>query len=137
MALNFNHGTVQYRDRMAQVKDFGNLHINGYTPTDIDFIYDVRGEVFVIGELKSTGARLPMGQLRMLTGLMNGLMQAGKEVVVLVGEHDTDPSENIDVGNVCVTDSWHSQDGAIIRMAYNGITIKEASEAFIDDKAKK
>jgi hypothetical protein len=134
MALNFNHGTVQYRDRMSQVKDFGNLHLNGYTPTDIDFIYDVAGEVFVIGELKSKGARLPMGQLRMLTGLMRGLMEAGKEVVVLVGEHDTEPTEDIDVGNVYVTDSWHSNAGAIVTMVYIGQTIKQASEGFLNDK---
>ena len=134
MALNFNHGTVQYRDRMSQVKDFGNLHLNGYTPTDIDFIYDVAGEVFVIGELKSKGARLPMGQLRMLTGLMRGLMEAGKEVVLLVGEHDTEPTEDIDVGNVSVTDSWHSNAGAIVRMGYVGQTIKQASEGFLNDK---
>mgnify|MGYP003685872581 CR=1 FL=1 len=134
MALNFNHGTIQYRDRMSQVKDFGNLHLNGYTPTDIDFIYDVAGEVFVIGELKSKGARLPMGQLRMLTGLMRGLMEAGKEVVVLVGEHDTEPTEDIDVGNVLVTDSWHSNAGAIVTMGYIGQTIKQASEGFLNDK---
>lgn len=137
MALNFNHGTVQYRERMSQVKDFGNLHLRGYTPTDIDFIYDVNGEVFVIGELKSKGAKLPMGQLRMLHGLMRGLMEAGKEVVVLVGEHDTEPTEDIDVGNVCVTDSWHSDAGGIMTMAYSGKTIKEASEGFLNDKAQK
>lgn len=134
MALNFNHGTIQYRDRMAQVKDFGNLHINGYTPTDVDFIYDVMGRVWIIGELKTKGARVPMGQLRMLTGLMRGLMEGGKDVVLLVGEHDTEPHEDIDVGNVVVTESWHSNDGAIMVNQYAGKTMKQASEGFINDK---
>lgn len=134
MKLNFNHGTVQYRDRMAQVKDFGNLQINGYTPTDVDWIYDVLGQVFIIGELKSKGARLPMGQLRMLTGLMRGLMEGGKDVVILVGEHDTEPTEDIDVGNVVVTQSWHNHDGAIVVNGYAGKTMKQATEEFINDK---
>jgi len=134
MALNFNHGTVQYPERMAQVKDFANLHINGYTPTDVDFIYDVLGKVWIIGELKTKGARVPMGQLRMLTGLMRGLIEAGKEVVLLVGEHDTEPHEHIDVGNVCVSESWHSKDGAIVANHYAGQTMKQAAEEFIDAK---
>ena len=122
---------------MTQVKDFGNLHINGYTPTDVDFIYDVLGKVFIIGELKSKGARVPMGQLRMLTGLMRGLMEGGKEVVILVGEHDTEPTEDIDVGNTYVTESWHSENGAIKCNQFVGMIIKDAAEEFINGKTQK
>ena len=32
---------IKWKQRAAQVKDYENLILNGYTPTDIDFIYDV------------------------------------------------------------------------------------------------
>jgi len=57
---------IKWKQRAAQVKDYENLILNGYTPTDIDFIYDVMGRKYVIGELKLVGAPMPEGQRRML-----------------------------------------------------------------------
>ena len=134
MALNFNNGggEIKWRERMTQAKDFSNLKLGGFTPTDVDFAYDVRGDVFIFGELKAKGAPLPVGQRRLLMGLLMLCLEAGKKCVVLVAEHDTAANENIDVGNLYVTQSDHTQDGAIVSGHFVGKKVAESCNLFLD-----
>lgn len=134
MALNFNNGggEIKWRERMTQAKDFSNLKLGGFTPTDVDFAYDVRGDVFIFGELKAKGAPLPVGQRRLLMALLMLCLEAGKQCVVLVAEHDTAANENIDVGNLYVTQSDHTQDGAIVSGYFVGKKVSESCNLFLD-----
>lgn len=135
MALNFNNGggAIKWPERMAQNKDFSNLVLNGFTPTDVDFAYDVRGEVFIFGELKAKGAPLPEGQRRLLMALLMLCLEANKRCVFLVAEHDTEPGQSIDVGNLYVTQSEHTADGKIVSGAYVGMVLNKACKEFLDD----
>lgn len=134
MALNFNNGggEIKWRERMTQAKDFSNLKLDGFTPTDVDFAYDLRGDVFIFGELKAKGAPLPVGQRRLLMALLMLCLDAGKQCVVLVAEHDTAADENIDVGNLYVTQSDHTQDGAIVSGYFVGKKVSESCNLFLD-----
>jgi hypothetical protein len=93
---------IKWKQRAAQVKDYENLILNGYTPTDIDFIYDISGRRYVIGELKAVGAPMPEGQRRMLQYLAQNLVAAGCDVCVMVAEHNTRADEFIDVGHAVI-----------------------------------
>lgn len=139
MALNFNNGggMIKWPERMAQNKDYSNLVLNGFTPTDVDFAYDVRGDVFIFGELKAVGAPLPEGQRRLLMALLLLCLEAGKRCVFLVAEHDTAPGQSIDVGNLIVTQSEHTEDDKIASGKYVGRKVNEACEEFLDDAKKK
>lgn len=117
---------------MTQAKDFSNLKLDGFTPTDVDFAYDLRGDVFIFGELKAKGAPLPVGQRRLLMALLMLCLDAGKQCVVLVAEHDTAADENIDVGNLYVTQSDHTQDGAIVSGYFVGKKVSESCNLFLD-----
>jgi hypothetical protein len=132
MALNLNYGGIEYPERMRQLKDFRNLVINQYTPTDIDFAYDWRGNVFIFGELKCKGQKVPTGQHRFLMGLLMGLMQAGKKVLYIVAEHETEPDEAIDVGNLIVTQSTFTEGGEIRINDYDGMTVQDACNAWME-----
>jgi hypothetical protein len=136
MALNFNNGggAIKWAGRMSQLKDYSNLTLNGFTPTDVDFAYDVRGEVFIFGELKTKGAPLPMGQRRLLMALLQLCMSSGKSCLVIVAEHDTVASEAIDVGNLIITQSEHT-DGDVIRSgAFVGHKVNKTCEDFLNDR---
>lgn len=122
------------RSRLSQVKDFRNLKIDGYTPTDIDFAYDKAGRQFVFGELKLEGVPVPAGQLRLLRGLAWALGAAGRDTCVLVASHATDPDEDIDVGNLLVVASWHTNGTLLEADYYVGRTVQQACVAFFEDK---
>lgn len=135
MALNFNNGggAIKWPERMAQNKDFSNLVLNGFTPTDVDFAYDVRGDVFIFGELKAKGAPLPEGQRRLLMALLILCLEANKRCVFLVAEHDTDAGQSIDVGNLYVTQSEHTENGRIVSGHYVGMKVNDACQGFLSD----
>lgn len=139
MALNFNNGggAIKWPDRMGQNKDFSNLVLGGFTPTDVDVAYDKRGEVFIFGELKAEGVPLPMGQRRLLMALLQLCLASGKECLVFVAEHNTDPSQPIDVGNLLVSQSDHTADGAIVSGAFVGQKVNDVCNRFKDDRTSK
>lgn len=134
MALNFNNGggAIKWPDRMAQNKDFSNLVLDGFTPTDVDVAYDKRGEVFIFGELKAEGVPLPMGQRRLLMALLQLCLASGKECLVFVAEHNTDPSQSIDVGNLLVSQSDHTADGAIVSGQMVGKKVAKMCSEYLD-----
>jgi len=121
--LNLN-GAIKYRKRMEQVKDFTNLQLNGYTPTDIDFAYDVKGQLFIFGELKFKGVPMPEGQRRFLKAIYEGLTAAGKKVVIIVAEHEAPTDQDIDAGNAIVVGAT---DKNLI-----GMTVKQACDKFLE-----
>ena len=134
MALNFNNGggAIKWAERMGQLKDFSNLKINGFTPTDVDFAYDIGGEVFLFGELKAKGAPTPVGQRRLLMALFNLCLSSGKDCLVIIAEHDTVANEPIDVGNCVVIQSDHIDEGNYASGGYVGMTVEQAAKRYLE-----
>jgi len=122
---------IKWPLRAGQVKDYTNLVLNGYTPTDIDFIYDLKGRKYVLGELKGVGASMPEGQRRMLRYLIQNLVAAGCEVCLMVAEHDTNPSQHIDVGNCIITKCTTVRDGVTSESMYIGMRVVDACNEFL------
>lgn len=122
---------IKYKQRAGQVKDYKNLILNGYTPTDIDFVYDISGKKYVIGELKAVGAPLPEGQRRMLQYLAQNLVAAGCDVCVMVAEHNTRADEFIDVGNAIIVKCTTVMSEMVSTKMYVGMTVSDACEEFL------
>ena len=113
MPLDFDNG-IKYPERMRQNKDFRNLKLNGFTPTDIDAAYELKERVYIFIELKQKGQTVPQGQMRMLMSLVNSLTTLGKHCLFAVAEHDTMPEQDIDVGNCEVVEMYYSKDGKVV-----------------------
>jgi hypothetical protein len=131
MTHPFMQTTIKYPDRMAQNKDFRNLKLNGYTPSDIDVVYEVKGRVFIFGELKVEGTRLPTGQALLLQHIGDVLHAAGKSALIFVAEHDTVYTEAIDVGNLFVKSVYITHEGDERRRNPSGITVQKACDDFL------
>jgi len=123
---------IKWKQRAAQVKDYKNLILNGYTPTDLDFIYDVGGRRYVIGELKAVGAPMPEGQRKMLQYLASNLVKAGCDVCVMVAEHNTRADEFIDVGHAKIVKCTTVIDGKAHEDFYIGQDVIDACNDFLD-----
>jgi hypothetical protein len=123
---------IKWKQRAAQVKDYENLILNGYTPTDIDFIYDISGRRYVIGELKAVGAPMPEGQRRMLQYLAQNLVAAGCDVCVMVAEHNTRADEFIDVGHAVIVKCTTVKHGNTYTDRYIGMEVIDACNDFLE-----
>lgn len=116
---------------MAQVASFQNLQINGFTPSDIDVAYEIGGHTFIFGELKRKGKGVPQGQSLLLKHLADALEAAGKRVLVFLAEHDTDPDEDIDVGNLPVKFMRYNHNGKQYKLNPKNTLVKEICEKFV------
>ena len=123
---------IKWKQRAAQVKDYENLVLNGYTPTDVDFIYDIMGRKYVIGELKLVGAPMPEGQRRMLQYLASNLVAAGCDVCVMVAEHNTTADEFIDVGHAKIVKCTTIIEGVAHTDFYIGQDVIDACNDFLE-----
>ena len=117
---------------MAQNKDFKNLKINGYTPSDIDVAYEIGGRVFIFGELKFAGVGVPRGQALLLQHIGEALHAAGKSVLIFTAEHNTDACESIDVGNLLVTSLYATHNGYEYRIAPHNVKVNKAVTDFLN-----
>lgn len=122
---------IKFPRRMAQVASFQNLQINGFTPSDIDVAYEIGGHTFIFGELKRKGKGVPQGQSLLLKHLADALEAAGKRVLVFLAEHDTDPDEDIDVGNLPVKFMRYNHNGKQYKLNPKNTLVKEICEKFV------
>ena len=79
---------------------FGNI-----TPTDIDGFVEFRDKLFVWIEAKLSGAPVDFGQRMALERQCDAVGETGRKAVVLVIEHDTSPSDDIDFAS-CLVREW-------------------------------
>jgi len=126
------HNVIKFPNRMAQIQNFQNLKLRGFTPSDIDVAYEIGGHTFIFGELKRKGKGVPQGQSLLLKHLADGLESAGKRVLVFLAEHDTDPDEDIDVGNLPVKFMRYNHEGKQYKVTPKNTLVKEICEKFIN-----
>jgi len=122
---------IKWTERMKQPKDFKNLMLSGYSPTDIDAIYDVNGQRYIIIELKLKDAPMPEGQRRALKYLADNLVKAGCDVCLMVAEHNNPVTEPIDVGNAIITKCATADGGEKTDKKYIGWSAIDACNDFL------
>lgn len=124
---------IKYPSRMSQNISFDNLRLNGFTPSDIDIAYEVKGTTFIFGEIKKKGVNVPTGQSLLLKHIAKGLKEAGKNIMLFVAEHDTQVYEDVDAGSLSVRYVYFTKDGAEYRESYPGYTVQELCNKFLQD----
>lgn len=105
-------GEIQNRERARQIRDFRGLQFGTITPTDIDGLLDFRNRLFVYLEAKLSGTELPFGQKLALERQCDNQVKAGVPAAVLILEHDTESTEDIDFAVCSVREyrwkgAWH------------------------------
>ncbi|MBK9496796.1 MAG: hypothetical protein IPO08_20285 [Xanthomonadales bacterium] len=104
-------GEIKYPQRAGQLRDFSGLLYGRITPTDIDGLIEYQDRAYVLIELKMTGVRLPYGQRLALERMCHDWIRAGKQVLLIIAEHNTPTEQSIDVASTTV-----------VEYQYNGIT---------------
>jgi hypothetical protein len=80
------------------------------TPTDIDGLIEVRGQVLVLFEAKLAGKDVPHGQRVALEQIVQDARRAGKHAVALVVEHSVaDPEQDIMLKDLAVREAYRSE----------------------------
>ena len=98
-------GKIQNRDRAKQLRDFTGLRFGSITPTDVDGFVEFRDKLFVWIEAKLAGAPVEQGQRMALERVCDAVSETERMAVVLVVDHNTDPTEDIDFAS-CSVREW-------------------------------
>jgi len=98
-------GKIQNRLRARQLRDFTGLRFGNITPTDIDGFVEFRDKLFVWIEAKLNGVPMDLGQRMALERQCDAVGETGRKAAVLVIEHDTSPSDDIDFAS-CPVREW-------------------------------
>jgi hypothetical protein len=82
-------GQVYRAERAEQLRDYSGLSLpGGVTPTDVDGYIEIQDKLYIIFELKHTGAEVPYGQELALQRMIDALEDAGKEALLCFAYHD-------------------------------------------------
>lgn len=119
------------RERARQLINFEGLRDGKKWPTDIDGLFDCRGQAFLFFEFKYKDAPMPLGQRLALENLVNTCGDAGRPAVALVVEHTVqNPLDDVDAALGVVRECyWHNS--RIWRPPTRRLTLREACDAFI------
>lgn len=124
-----NRGRIQLRDRARQIVDFSGLRYGKITPTDLDGLIEYQSKAFVFYEYKYRDAKIPDGQRKALTRLVDCLQKAGSPSVLFVCRHAVDDcAEDIQAARVIVDSLYY--DGKW-RKSKKNRTAKEYTDKFL------
>ena len=97
-----SRGTYQNRDYARQIVSFegmkfiGSTGVQNVTPTDIDgYIQLDNQDAFIFFELKHGEPKLPSGQAKAMTRLVDALSDAGKNSILFIAWHNSDKDEDV------------------------------------------
>lgn len=97
-------GKIRNEEYYSQLNDFSGLRWGSITPTDLDGFIDFGNKAFVFLELKHVTAGMIGGQRLAFERLCDACESAGKPSILIVGNHDTQPGEHVDVAGTLVTE---------------------------------
>ncbi len=125
-------GQIQNRQRSTQVIDYSGLRYGKCTPTDIDGLIELAGNVFIFIEYKFGNADMPYGQRLALERVVD-IMDTVKPSLLIHAQHFTPPDQDIDGANAKVVKvrtnkTWTTQ-------WVTGRAVKEVVDVFIKRKA--
>lgn len=123
-------GEIQNRERARQLRDFTGLRFGSITPTDIDGFVEFRDRLFVWIEAKLAGVPIEIGQRKALERQCDAIAETGRMAVVLVVEHDTEPTEDIDFAS-CPVREWRYL--GEWRQPLRPIACREAIDRLLDE----
>lgn len=82
-----NRGKIIDKERKQQILDYSGIRIGNSTPTDIDGMIEYKCKGYIFIEVKYGDKKLPEGQEKGFTRLVDDLYRANKKAVLLIVEH--------------------------------------------------
>lgn len=105
-----NRGVIQHRNRRKQIVDFSGLRFGNITPTDCDGLIEYQNKAYIFFELKYRDAKVSHGQLLAFTRIVDDLIKAGKNAVLVIAEHSVDAvAQDIDAATCVVRHYYINQ----------------------------
>ena len=106
-----NRGKIQFRDRKQQIMDFSGMRYSNVTPTDVDMFFEKTDKAFVFAEIKYGNAKMPDGQKKAMTRLIDALQDSGREAVFFLCRHFvSDTAEDVDVSKSTVVSIYYKRE---------------------------
>jgi len=102
-------GAIRNRQRAKQLRDFTGLRWGKITPTDVDAFVEFHDRLFVWIEAKLRGASMSIGQRLALERLCDAMAETGRTAAVLIVEHDTEPTNDVDYAACLVKECRYNQ----------------------------
>lgn len=104
------HTLIKNRDLIKQIRDFSGMQLGMIYPTDIDGIIEYHNKGYFICELKYGDGELPLGQKIALERLSDDLTKSGKDTILIIAKHETDPRADINMARALVVSyRYHGQ----------------------------
>jgi len=97
---------LRNKNRAAQLLNFDGLEFENKQASDIDYIMDWNGKMFIFAEVKHVKSEMTTGQCILFENLCDTIADAGKPAIGIVCRHMTHEHEEVDLKN-CVVDSFY------------------------------
>jgi translation initiation factor RLI1 len=125
-------GRLDHPARYYQKTDYSGLSDGKLSPTDIDGLFEYHNVAYIFFEIKYLDKEMPTGQRLALQRLAVDLARAGKDVVILVIEHDVaDTNETVNVGLFPVREILFGNQ-CLWRAPKRRLSAREAKVAFLE-----
>lgn len=100
---------IKYKKRIKQILDFKGVGNSKIHPSDIDAVLEFDNKYLIIFECKLKGVKVPFGQRLLFERIADAWQLQNGEAFVVYCEHQTDPSEIVEMQNTTVVEVYHKK----------------------------
>lgn len=100
---------IKYKKRIKQVLDFRGVGDSKIHPSDIDAVLEFDNKYLIIFECKLKGVKVPFGQRLLFERIADAWQLQNGEAFIVYCEHQTDPSEIVQMQNTTVVEVYHKK----------------------------
>lgn len=100
---------IKYEKRIRQVLDFRGVGNSKIHPSDVDAILEFDNKYLIIFECKLKGVSVPFGQRLLFERIADAWQLQNGEAFVVYCEHQTKPSEIVQMQNTTVINVYHKK----------------------------
>ena len=134
--LNEQRGRFNYTQRARQLLRFDDLLLpDNVSPMDVDGFIDWHDRKRILIEIKTKGAKLPLGERLSLQRMVEDFSKAGKDSLAIVAEHTVfNRQEDVMVSECLVRELYTSREH-LWRPPKKMITVRAIIDSFLFDVA--
>jgi|TARA_R110002020_G_scaffold389262_1_gene599830 hypothetical protein len=110
-------GLLRNSNQAKQGIDFEGLQWGKIHPSDIDFVFEFKNDVLILGEVKRKGTEIPVGQRLMLERICDS-WHNGKSFIIFVHHEQEDETTDIplnkcEVYKLYYQKKWRYRNGSV------------------------
>lgn len=97
---------LRNKNRAAQLLNFDGMEFGNKQASDIDYIMDWNGKMFIFAEVKHVKSEMTEGQCILFENLCDAIHAADKPAIGIVCRHYTNEHEEVTL-ETCIVDSFY------------------------------